>query len=37
MNALAVGFIFSNVVFLPIIFLLGIMHRRIDHFVEQVV
>ena len=29
-NALAVGFIFSNVVFLPVIYLLGIMHRSID-------
>jgi hypothetical protein len=29
-NALAVGFIFSNIVFLPVIFLLGILHRRID-------
>jgi len=29
-NSLAVGFIFSNVVFLPVIFLLGIMHRTID-------
>jgi O-antigen ligase len=30
-NALSVGFIFSNVVFLPVIFLLGIMHRTIDN------
>jgi O-antigen ligase len=30
-NALAVGFIFSNTVFLPVIFLLGILHRRIDN------
>jgi O-antigen ligase len=29
-NALAVGFIFSNIVFLPVIFFLGIMHRTID-------
>ncbi len=31
LNALAVGFIFSNIVFLPVIFLLGILHRRIDN------
>jgi O-antigen ligase len=30
LNAVAVGFIFSNVVFLPVIFLLGMMHRTID-------
>jgi O-antigen ligase len=29
-NALAVGFIFSNVVFLPVLFSLGLLHRRID-------